>query len=312
MTELKPKNRRSLPWLLAGLFILGGAVFGILIFKATQRKLRHKPIAAYLIPVDSTSRAQTAWWHAKQLTLPLAIRSGELVTIPAGSKVEVVNATTGEAGIVSGPASLLLQQKLPDEPEALISPFEEVAQKYARSAHADRSIIITSPVGVTHYLNPLISWEAAKGKTYDIAVLDAADEMVPARTARSVKPPIALSELETPQQRLLGVDRNYTIVIRESGTEEIRGGARFLTAIKAKLENRLPATPADLMAEAIAATAHKPYRSGDAWLALAHLPPDWRKSELGVRIRLCIAAELMSPAEIDSANEDAGKIMQSR
>jgi hypothetical protein len=140
---------------------------------------------------------------------------------------------------------------------------------------------------------------------YDVAVADSADPLVPPRIARNLRPPIALADLETPQRRQLGVDRNYIVIIREANSTTIAGGARLLTTTDAQLENQLPTTPADLLVEAVTALAKKPYRTGDAWLALSRLPPEWSRSELGVRLRLRVATELGLAAEFNRALADA-------
>jgi hypothetical protein len=163
-------------------------------------------------------------------------------------------------------------------------------------------------VNVTRYLNPLITWVAREGIVYDVGVADAADPFVPLRKASGIRPPIALADLETPQRRQLGADRNYIIAVRETNSTTPAAGARFLTATNAELENKLPATPAELIAEATAAMARKPFRTGDAWLALARLPPAWLQSEPGVRLRLRVASELGLPDEFARAKADAAHL----
>lgn len=296
-------TRRAIIWLGVTIaLVVAGALVGRSLVRA---KTNHTPVAAYLIPIDNNSRVKPAWWPSSRLDLPRSLRSGERLTIPAGSRLKLIHADSGAAELITGPASLFLQQKLPSEPEALISPLPEILGAITKPTHTDNAVVITSPVDMTRYLNPLITWTAREGISYDIAVADAADEFVPPRIARGVRPPIALSALETPQRRQLGVDRNYAILIREANASGIAAAARLLTTTDAKLENQLPSTPAELIAEAAAALAKKPMRTGDAWLALAQLPPDWAHSELGVRLRLRVAAELGLADEFNSASTDA-------
>jgi hypothetical protein len=236
------------------------------------------------------------------------LRSGERVSIPAGTSLQIVHADTGLAELVIGPAKCVLQVKLPIETNTLVSPLTEVLASPTSPQPQPGSSAITSPVSVTRYLNPLITWVAREGVSYDVAVADAADPFVPLRKASGIHPPIALADLETPQRRQLGVDRNYIIAVRETGSTTPAAGARFLTATNAELENKIPATPAELIAEATAALAKKPFRTGDAWLALSRLPPHWLQSEPGVRLRLLVAAELGLPDEFARAKADAAHL----
>jgi hypothetical protein len=290
-------------WLgMAIVLVVAGAVVGRSIFRARTSRT---PVAAYLVPIDNNSRVKPVWWHSVRLDVPRVLRSGERISIPAGTSLKLIHADSGAAEPVTGPTNLFLQQKLPAEPDALVSPLTEILGAVNKPSRTDNAVVITSPVGMTRYLNPLISWTAKEGITYDVAVADSADPLVPPRIARGVRPPIALADLETPQRRQLGVDRNYIVIIREANASTIAAGTRLLTTTDAQLENQLPTTPTELIAEAAAAIAKKPMRTGDAWLALSRLPADWARSELGVRLRLRVAAELGQTEELNRALTDA-------
>jgi hypothetical protein len=300
-------TRRTLLWFgVSILLVVVGAISGRAFF---LHKTNNTPVAAYLLPIDNNSRVKLAWWHTKTLRLPLTLHSGEQASLPANATIKVVHTDTGEAEVITGPKKLILQQKLPSEPEALISPLTEIVTTAKTVVpKLTGNFTLTSPAGITRYLNPLITWTAREGILYDVAVLDPADPLVPPRVAEKIRPPVALADLATPQRRQLGADRNYEVVVRETGATNVIGGARFLTSPSAQLENQLPTTPVDLIAEATAAMAKKPYRTGDAWLALSHLPADWAKSELGVRLRLRVAADLGLADELAHALEDAKRL----
>jgi hypothetical protein len=261
--------------------------------------------------VGTESRVKLGWWQTIRLEVPRTLRAGENVAVPPGASVRLVHADSGVAEMVNGPARLLLQQKPPSETQALVSPLVEVIASIPTTvAPPGGTFAVTSPVGMTRYLNPLITWTAREGMSYDVAVTDPADGFVPPRIARGVRPPIALADLQTPQRHQLGVDRNYEVVIREANATTIAGGARFLTTTNAQLENQIPSTPADLIVEAAAAMAKKPTRTGDAWLALSRLPPAWAQSELGVRLRLRVATELGMTDECSRALDDAKRVLK--
>ena len=316
-TGLPTQNIRLMPASLSTRRILlwFGVTVAIVVIGATaglrvqQAKARHTPIAAYLVPIDNASVVKPAWWRSTRMSIPRPLPASERIQIPAGASVKLVRADSGVAELITGPAKLLLQQKLPAEPNFLISPLAEViVAAQTNPVRPPESFSITSPIGKTRYLNPLITWTARDGVSYDVAVADAADPYVPMRKVLGARPPIALADLETPQRRQLGADRNYEIIIREANASTIAGVARFLTATDAQAENQLPTTPAELIAEAANAMAKRPTRAGDAWLALSRLPPDWAASELGVRLRLQVAVELGLPGELASALKDATKL----
>ena len=300
--------RRIFFWLgIAVILVAAGAVTGRAVWHA---KANHTPVAAYLIPSDNRERIPPAWWQsAARPDLPRTLHSDESVRVPAGSSIRLIHADSGGEELISGPAKLRLQLKLPGETTALVSPLPEVvANAKIAITTPPGACVITSPVGMTRYLNPLITWVARDGILYDIAVADAADPIVPLRKAFGVRPPVALADLQTPQRHQLGIDRNYEILIREANAPTLAGAARFLTTTDAQVETRIPTSPADLIAEATAAMAKKPTRTGDAWLALSHLPPEWASSELGVRLRLRVAAELGLADELNRALKDAAKL----
>jgi hypothetical protein len=287
------------------------AVVGALGGRAVVRiKTNKAPVAAYLIPIDKSSRIKPAWWHTISINIPWTLRSDERIMIPAGASVKLIHADSGVAELVAGPTKLFFQQKLPSETNTLVSPLPEMIAEATKTERSDHTVIITSPFGMTRYLNPLIAWTTREGVTYDVAVLDPADTFVPPRIARGIRPPIALADLATPQRRQLGVDRNYEIIVREAGALAIAGGARFLTATDATLENQIPTAPAELIAEAASAMAKAPRRTGDAWIALSRLPADWAHSELAVRLRLRVAAELGLAEELDQAQADARLVLK--
>lgn len=311
MTAPAKATRCTLIWILVAVLLAGlGVIAG---FSLHRKKTLRAPVAAYLLPIDNDSRVKLSWWPAKTISQPLTLHSGEPAVIPNGAKIKLVHADTGKTEDIVGPAKIILQQLLPSETEPLSSPFEEIYnQKQVLPPPADRGLVVTSPVGITRYLNPLIDCENGS-PPFDVLVVDPADPDAPPRIAKNIRLPIQLAALETPQRRQLAFDRNYEIYIRESGDRNIKkGAARCLTSSDAQADTRTPSTSIDLMTEAVAAMAKKPYRTGDAWLALSRLPPDWAKSELGVRLRLLVAAELFSAPQMEASRKDAAQIMRRR
>ena len=295
--------RRLIIWLtIAVVLATAGAVTGHAIWR---RKMNRAPVAAYLVPIDSSSAIKVSGWRSAALNTPRPLHSGERFSVPREASLLAIHADTGLTERVTGPAKLMFQTKLPVETNLLVSPLTEVLAAAKTPEHPPGTSAITSPFSVTRYLNPLITWVAREGILYDVAVADAADPYVPLRKADGVRPPIALADLTTPQRRQLGADRNYIVAVRESGSTTPAAGARFLTATNAELENQIPSNPAELLAEATAALAKKPFRTGDAWLALSRLPPEWLESEPAVRLRLLVATELGLPDDFARARSAA-------
>jgi hypothetical protein len=267
--------------------------------------------AAFLAAVDGSSRFSFGWRNYA-LRTTRALPAAKPVKIPAGSRVKLIH-PDGGAELIVGPAELQLPALAPSEPDHFLSPLSEfLASAKLDNESASSGVVVTSPVGVTRFLNPTLTWIARPGATYNVAVRDPAEPDAPVRIARVVQPPIALAQLITPQRRELLADRIYEIIVGETGSDTVIGGARFLTTPDAAGDTSLPSDPADLLAEATAAMAKKPTRTGDAWLALKKLPPAWAASELALRLRIRVAAELNLPGEFASALAAAQKLEKKR
>lgn len=267
---------------------------------------RHVSPGAFLLATDAMSRAQTDRWWATRLLTCRAIGADRTIKIPANSTVKIVYAD-GHSESVVGPKRIQLSAASPpDELDYLRSPlpFVLVQAKLADNPAA-HGITVTSPVGVTRFLNPTLLWTARDGATYNVAVHDPTEPQAPARIAERVRPPIALAQLATPQSHQLIADRIYEAIVVTADDNTVAGGTRFLTTADATSDATLPSTPADLLAEAAAAMAKTPTRTGDAWIALQHLPAEWHACELAVRLRLRIAAELGLSDEFTAAQTDA-------
>ncbi len=300
-------RRTSRKWFLRAVSFLSilalGAAFGGWLH---DEDLHHAPVTAFLVPNREGAFLKTRWGRTVKLQRPRTLRVGEWLRVPKGMSITLVDPDTGAAREIKGPAKLSAEAKPPAEQDVLRMPYNELI-KSAKANPPARTpgVPFTTPAGKTRYLNPQINWMAAPGKSYDIGVVDPADPDVPPRIAMAVRPPVALSSLETPQRRHLSRDRNYEILIKESGTDTIIGVTRMLTTADATAEAGLPESPAALFTEACSALAQPPYRTGDAWLALAQLPVDWYKTEPVIRLRLRTATALGLPWEYEQALADA-------
>jgi len=256
-----------------------------------NRQIRRIPPAGYLIALDASSKA-SAGWGSRTVATVLNVLPGQTIKIPTGAHFELLH-SDGRVEQVTGPTRILLPAPPPpDETDFMRSRFSEVlAYAKANLPAIPEKIRVMSPVGVTRFLNPIITWQARAGVNYDVAVRDPSDDLIPVRLARGVRPPIELAQLETPQNRRLVPDRIYEVVVRESVSETVIGGAHVLTRADATMDT-FPVSPQDLLIEASSAMAKKPTRTGDAWLALSRLPNAWRQTELALRLRLQVAHEL--------------------
>jgi hypothetical protein len=274
---------------------------------------------AYALALDDQSRAGLGWGCAKKLSPARTIAAGEILKIPDRVRVLLVF-TDATCELVSGPA----RRAIPAAPiantnkletlgaeeiaerflAASLSALAKIAPRRAGNGPERETIRVRSPVGVTRFTNPPIAWAAKADTNYDVAVIDPVDAMAPPRLALKTRPPLMLAQLETPQRRRLAPDRLYELHIRESAQPERVGAARFLVTRQAD-ESELPGAPAELLREAVEAMRTKPARLGDACSALAKLPADWAATELAVRLRLRVAADLGLADEFAEAWEAA-------
>jgi len=290
------RKRRILQLAAAG-FVVAVAFIGAAIsFGVRAWKKKTAPVlpAAYLVAGGNASSVRING-RPVLLETTLAVPAGATVDVPAGGSVVVVHPKNGYTKTIAGPGSF--RPELPEPPDAnevnfLASPRETlIGAHYAGPGESTGRVLVTSPFSVTRFVNPTITWEPRPGVRYDVAVIDPDDPGAPPRIAVNTLPPVRIDQLETTQGRTLLADRIYNVIVRESGSETQVGGMRFLVSPNAT-DAALPLAPAELVMEALDALWSKPARTGDGWLALSRLPPDWAESELVLRMRMRAAAEL--------------------
>ena len=307
MTERVSSFRSPRIFIWAAVAVL--AVAGVWMWRRSRAEPANP--AAFVLALDASSRVRSRLW-TRPVGTPLTIAVGETVSVPEGARVRIIHAD-GRVEDVSGPATRTFAAA--DEASAaegafLQPPLAEMAAIVPRVDPVTAgSIRITSPVGVTRFVVPVVSWQARAEAIYDVAIIDPADPDAPPRIAKGVKPPVSVADLVTTQRRRLSADRSYEIYVRESGHDDVVGGARVFVSVDAS-DGKLPTEPAELLTEAVNAMAKKPTRTGDAWTALSRLPPEWRESELGVRLRLRVAAELGLADELAQAQEAAQRLIK--
>ncbi len=285
---------RAARWtILAALVALG--LGGVLAALVADRSLKVPP-AAFLVAIDENTVVRLGW-KSRKLATVLTLPADAAVAVPANKSVLLVH-SDGRQEKFTGPVRIQVPTPTPSELEFLTVPLAVLAAPTADSAsEEDSSIRITSPASVTRFLNPTLSWVPSEGIHYDVAVIDPADEAAPPRIALGVRPPLLFSALESSQGPSLPNDRIFAVLVRVTGEKGIGGANQFLTARDATIAE-LSSAPADLLAEAVSALAHKPARTGDAWLALSRLPEPWKQSELAIRLRLKVSTDLRLRDEI--------------
>jgi hypothetical protein len=287
MTQPRLRNRPIL-WLAVALLIAGAVAWG---WRVRVKTAAAAPVA-YVIPVSGPF--QIGWWSG-DLHAPAAVKPAQTLRLPAGSEALLVRLDGSVAQLV-GPRKESLNHIQGKAAEFLSDTLQEVLRRsneVTASVPKD-AIRITSPAGVTRFTNPVITWTAKPNTLYDVAIVDPADEMAPPRTLRGAKPPLPLAALETTQRPTLPVDRIFMVLVRESIHPETVTTERCLVARDAA-PGSVPEAPHDCVIEAVHALATTPSRAGDAWLALQKLPPEWRETELVVRLRLQTAMVLGLP-----------------
>jgi len=312
--RMTPAERRRKRLLAVGAVV--ALVFLALIPTAvsTARRIIHKrslpvPPVAYLVALAPNTRVGL---NGKNTPLDnsLAVLANTTISFADGARAAVVFPKDGRIETPGGPASL--RPDAPPQPDDdsldfLISPREKlIAAYYNGPPVATGRVLVTSPFGVTRYTNPIITWEPRPGVRYDIAVVDPSDPESPPRVALNMLPPIRVDQLDTTQERILTTDRNYIVLVRETGSETQVGGKPFLVAPDAT-DAALPVAPAELLLEAVRALTTRPSRTGDGWLALSRLPADWAGTELALRLRMRAAAELGLFDEIEKIQQQLQK-----
>ncbi len=316
LTPDERRKRRILRFAAAGFVvaaILAGAVISIGL-RAWKKKAGPVPPAAYLVPAGDVSGVRVNGKIAP-LATTLAVPAGAAISVPAGNSVTIVYPKNGFTRTVKGPESI--RPETPAQPGAnevdfLASPREAlIGAPYSGPREGTGRVLVTSPFGVTRFVNPTITWAPRPGVRYDVAVVDPDDRSAPPRIAVNMLPPLRIDQLETTQERVLLADRIYNVIVREAGSDTQIGGMQFLVSPDAT-DASLPLAPAELVMEAVNALWSKPARIGDGWLALSRLPPDWAESELVLRLRMRAAAELGLFDEIEKVQYHLRALGQQR
>jgi hypothetical protein len=295
------------------------AVAGALWFLAGNRG--HSPAndspGLYLVAPDGPIQVRIGL-RSRLVNSVTTIAAGKTVSLGKGIRALALYSDGHQANL-SGPLRLVLPAINSTEINFLSSPLIQILDTPA-SVVTEGSTLptveplkavlhVTSPSGVTRFLNPIITWDSQGDTRYDVAVLDLGDPQAPSRVLSGMRSPVALASLQTTQAYQLEPDRIYGVFIRQSNDPRIVGTSRFLTSPTATVSD-LATKPADLLAEAFSAVVAKPARTGDAWLALSHLPPVWQQSELAIRLRMSVAAQLGWPDLFARAQTDAKVLAQ--
>lgn len=296
---------RAALWVLLAVLALAA---GVGLAKFSQRRALKAIPAAYLIALDDDTRVRLRW-KTRRVQPTLTLTGPNAPSVPEGKKVVVVY-PNGKTQVITGPQRIQFstseQASSAKEQTDFLSASRAdlLAQTIASAEDVSQGTIrITSPVGVTRFSNPEISWTAKEGVKYDVALIDPADEVSPPRVAKDVRPPLHVSDLQSPMKPELPADRIQGVLVRIAGATEIGGGDRFLVSADAT-NAELPKEPADLLVEAINALAQKPARTGDAWTAISHLPENWKHNQLVARVRVKLALELGLPDELAAAKAE--------
>ncbi len=294
-----PKKTTALAGLL-GLLLVGGLA-GILVI--WRPPIENGTPTVYVICKDAPLTLQQEL-RSSTFTTSRGARPGQTLRLPPGATAFLIK-SDGSTHIIQGAETIRFSAPENEVQNIFTTPLRALLKKLPLRVEPTLGpISVTSPIGLTRFLAPTLTWNAAANTDYDVAWVDPDDELMPPRTALRVRPPVTFSQLQTSTPQPIQRDRIYQVVVRQSDAPTTTGFAHVLVHRDAS-DQPFPATPAELLLEATAALAQKPNRTGDAWFALSQLPPDWRRTELAVRLRLRLAVDLGLSDELASARADA-------
>lgn len=295
MKSPRPPSRLARWSILTLLLAIG---LGAVLAKHFANAALKTPPAGYIVALQPETRVKLRW-KTRRVATTLTLAPNAVVNIPDGQKVLLIHADAREETI-SGPARIQIPTSDANAVDFLVTPLGDLLTSATGAPPAPEvsgTLHVTSPVAVTRFRNPILSWTTQEGVNYDVAVVDPADEAAPPRIRRGIRPPIPLATLESPQAPELAADRIFLMLVRKAGDAGILGTSRFLTSPDATVAS-LPDSPQELLTEAVTALSQKPTRTGDAWLALSRLPEAWKQCELAIRLRLKVATDLGLTDEI--------------
>lgn len=230
--------------------------------------------APTLLVAPETESPQTLRIGLTRYTLrhPRTVAPGAVLDLPEGTTIRLVDAA-GRSEVRRGPSTATA----PDGPAFPPVPAASGAAPEFR---------LLSPQGLTRWTTPDLAWRdpfPVGTPRADVALIDTEEERLPPLVAVDATSPVPFAALESPRKRPLVRDRIYEVLIRRKldGAVEAR---RVLVRADAE---PLPAafTPGEALAEAVNALREKPYRLGDAHLALARLPAAWAQTPAVAALR---------------------------
>lgn len=258
------------------------------------------PRAVYLV-ADHGEVFVRVGLRTRRVSTTEAVGPGKTIALPTGKTLRLFY-PDGRSESVTGPKRITTSPATSEDP-ALISPLRDLIKNTGLPL-VPNSTAITSPVGATRFLKPSLTWEGPEKLTYDVAIGDPADPNAPPRIAHAAKSPVAFSNLESTLGPELIPDRLLAALVRGTTDQTARALSRFLVTPNA-VDQDLPTDPVALIAESLSALTTKPARVGDSFLALDKLPPDWKRSELAVRLRIMTAIQSGAPLALEKALADA-------
>lgn len=285
--------RSRLAWALATVIAIG---LGIVLLWRADRRIATLVPSVYLVATGEPVQVRVGF-RTHTIRMAFSVPVGKKIVLKEGAEIDALFAD-GHREHWKGPLQRVAPAPVGRDPtfinETLLQALKTPAPTEAATTIAgapDNHIHVMTPSGVTRFLNPVIDWKAKDGIRYDVAVVDLADQNAPPRTLLGMRPPVSVSSLQTPQGPKLVPDRIYGVVVRVTGQQTVGGTSRFLTTADATV-GELPSNPAQLLEEAFNALTATPARVGDGWLALSHLPDEWKQTELALRLQLMATSQL--------------------
>ncbi len=286
--------------ILLGVLLVGGLV-GILVI--WRPPIANGTPTVYVICKNAPLTLQPEL-RASTFTTSRGARPGQTLTLPPGATAFMIK-SDGSTHLIQGVETVRISAPEKELQNIFTTPLPQLLKNLPERVEPTLGqIAVTSPVGLTRFLAPTLTWHAQPNTDYDVAFVDPDDDRMPPRVALRVRPPVKFAQLQTTSPQPIQPNRIYQVVVRKSDAPTVAGFAHVLIHRDASSAT-LPTTPAELLLEAAAAFAQKPTRTGDAWLALSQLPPEWRSTELAVRLRLRLTADLGLAEELAATRTEA-------
>lgn len=292
--EANPPPRRPVRRIVMAALALAAAIAGVLMLRSPRSQdgafVGYLVVEAGAVGIERAGRSLAITTTAALLPgdelKPAADARGVLIFPDGSTRPMLAGAVARGAGSIAI-AGLDRLSRILTQPalETLAGLVPNATTRGAAGA------VVFSPLGHTRFLDPPVIWRSNAGSSWTVRINDSLAPTA-AWTAERAISPLAWKDLAHPSAAaMLRADRVYTLSLTPTGGTLVSAQLSFATTADAA-PRRAPANTSESFVAALRALQSSPTCPGDALAELMSLPAAYAESELALRLRFAVFAQL--------------------